>query len=226
MIADKLAELVDEFRLVFTGRSNVVDSILPPLLFVLLNTLLGLEYAIGGSLLLVLVLLGLRLVRGQPLQYALGGLAGVLVAVLVSWLLGSAEGYFLPGILSGAGTVLVALLSLAVRRPLVAWTSYLARRWPLEWYWHPRVRPAYSEVTWMWALFFALRTLLQFLVLRNESLQLVALTNFVTGWPATIGLLVVSYLYGTWRLRNLGGPSVQEFREGAEPPWQGQRKGF
>lgn len=226
MIVDKLAELVDEFRLVFTGRSNVVDSILPPLLFVLLNTLLGLEYAIGGSLLLVLVLLGLRLVRGQPLQYALGGLAGVLVAVLVSWLLGSAEGYFLPGILSGAGTVLVALLSLAVRRPLVAWTSYLARRWPLEWYWHPQVRPAYSEVTWMWALFFALRTLLQVLVLRNESLQLVALTNFVTGWPATIGLLVVSYLYGTWRLRNLRGPSVEEFRKGAEPPWQGQRRGF
>jgi hypothetical protein len=29
------------------------------------------------------------------------------------------------------------------------------------------------------------------------------------GWPATIVLLVVSYLYGTWRLRNLSGPSTK-----------------
>jgi UPF0716 family protein affecting phage T7 exclusion len=53
-----------------------------------------------------------------------------------------------------------------------------------------------------------------------------AFLNVITGWPATIGLLVASYIYGTWRLRTLGGPSVDEFRSGAEPPWQGQRRGF
>jgi hypothetical protein len=46
------------------------------------------------------------------------------------------------------------------------------------------------------------------------------------GWPATILLLAVSYLYGTWRLRNLEGPSVEEFREETEPPWEGQQRGF
>jgi hypothetical protein len=39
-------------------------------------------------------------------------------------------------------------------------------------------------------------------------------------------LLIVSYLYGTWRLRNLGGPSVEEFQAGEEPPWESQRRGF
>ena len=39
-------------------------------------------------------------------------------------------------------------------------------------------------------------------------------------------LLIVSYLYGTWRLRSLGGPSVEEFKSGAEPPWEGQQRGF
>jgi len=39
-------------------------------------------------------------------------------------------------------------------------------------------------------------------------------------------LLVISYLYGTWRLRHLKGPSVEEFKAGAEPPWTGQRRGF
>ena len=44
--------------------------------------------------------------------------------------------------------------------------------------------------------------------------------------PATMILLIVSYLYGTWRLRNLGGPSVEEFKSGTEPPWEGQQRGF
>jgi hypothetical protein len=50
--------------------------------------------------------------------------------------------------------------------------------------------------------------------------------NILLGWPATILLLVVSYLYGTWRLQNLSGPSVEEFEQGAKPPWDGQRRGF
>jgi len=39
-------------------------------------------------------------------------------------------------------------------------------------------------------------------------------------------LLVVSYLYGIWRLGNLEGPSVEEFKLGQEPPWEGQKRGF
>ena len=50
--------------------------------------------------------------------------------------------------------------------------------------------------------------------------------QLLTGWPATILLLIASYLYGTWRLRKLGGPSVEEFKAGTEPPWEGQQRGF
>jgi hypothetical protein len=108
----------------------------------------------------------------------------------------------------------------------VAWTSYIARRWPLDWYWHPQVRPAYSEVTWLWVAFFGLRLLLAFSLFQREATGALAVVQLVTGWPATIILLIISYLYGTWRLRNLGGPSVEEFKASAEPPWEGQRRGF
>jgi len=37
---------------------------------------------------------------------------------------------------------------------------------------------------------------------------------------------VLTYLYGTWRLARLGGPSVLEYKEGAAPPWSGQQRGF
>jgi hypothetical protein len=152
--------------------------------------------------------------------------AGVGVAILVAQVLGRAEGFFLPNIASGALTVLVCLVSILAKRPVVAWTSYLTRRWPLDWYWHPQVRPAYSEVTWLWVVFFSLRLALQVAFFQGEAADLLAVVNFVTGWPATIVLLVVSYLYGTWRLRMLAGPSIEEFKAGAASPWTGQRRGF
>jgi hypothetical protein len=222
MSTNKLDELMEEFRTVLSGRRNLLDSVIPPLVFLLLNALFGFSVAVGGALALALGLTVLRLVKGQPPGYALGGLVGVLLALL----LGRAEGYFLRDIISAAGIALAALASVVARRPLVAWTSHLARGWPWAWYWHPKVRPAYAEVTLAWGIFFALKALLQWALLQRETAGLLSVINVILGWPATIVLLVASYLYGTWRLRNLGGPSVEEFEQDAEPPWEGQQRGF
>lgn len=226
VIVDKITELWEELRTVLTGRGNLLDAILPPLLFVLLNAVGGLAVGLWGALAAALGLSLLRLLQRQDLRYALGGLVGVAAAAGLAWLLGRAEGYFLPGLLNGALTVLLCLASLLLRRPLVAWTSFVARRWPLEWYWHPRVRPAYGEVTAAWTVYFALRLGLQLWLLQHASTTILGALQIALGWPATIVLLVLSYLYGTWRLRQLGGPSVAEFKAGAEPPWQGQTRGF
>ena len=226
MKADKVRELVEEFRLVFTGRSNLADSIVPPVIFLIVNALLGFQVAMWGSLAVALLITVFRLSRRQPLRYAFGGVGAVVLAILVAQLLGRAEGYFLPGIMTGGLTVVGCLVSVVAGRPLVAWTSYVARRWPLDWYWHPKVRPAYNEVTLAWAVFFAVRLGLQWSLFQEQAAGLLAVIQVVTGWPATIALLVISYLYGTWRLRHLKGPSVEEFKAGAEPPWTGQRRGF
>lgn len=226
MVESKVLELWEEFRAVFTGRGNLIDTILPPIAFVALNALVSFEVALWGAVGLALIFSVLRLVRRQPVRYALGGLAGVILAVLIAVLVGRAEGFFLPNILSGVGTILLMLISLVARRPLVAWTSYLARRWPRDWYWHPQVQPAYSEVTWLWLVVFVLRVSLQWAVYQRSEPTLLAATNLLTGWPTTIVLLIASYLYGTWRLRGLAGPSVEEFKTGAQPPWTGQQRGF
>lgn len=223
---DKLREIVDELRMVLAGRSSFLDSLLPPLFFVLVNVLWGVQIAVWASLGLAAAIAVYRLLRRQSLLYALGGAGAVALAALIAHLLGRAEGFFLPTIISGAFTFLLCLVSVLVGRPIVALTSFVARRWPLKWYWHPRIRPAYSEVTWMWVVFFGLRLLLQLNLFQEEAASLLGVVQFLTGWPATIILLVISYLYGTWRLKVLGGPSVEEFEAGAEPPWQGQERGF
>lgn len=222
----KLRELVEEFRAVVAGRGNLVDATLPPVVFLALNAWQGLGFAAWGALALSALLLIIRLIRKQSLKHALGGLAGVVVALLGARLLDSAEGYFLPGVLSGSLVAVACAVSVALGRPLVAWTSHIARRWPLAWYWHPKVRPAYNEVTLFWVLFSGARLAPQLLLVGRAQPELLGAIQLATGWPATVALLATSYLYGTWRLGRLGGPSVEEFESGAEPPWLGQRRGF
>ena len=221
----KLQELTSEFRTV-VGGGRLVDSLLPPLLFALLDALFGLLVAAGGAVAVAALLALLRLVRGQPLLYALLGLAGVAVAALSAWGAGGAQGFFLPGLLSGALLTLGCLGSVLARRPLVALTSHIARGWPLGWYWHPLVRPAYTEVTAAWALFFALRLALQAMAFLRGQDAVGVWVGLLGGWPATVVLLAASYLYGLWRLGRLGGPGMDEFRRGQPPPWEGQRQGF
>jgi hypothetical protein len=225
-MSNKATEIWDEFRSVVMVRGNLFDTIFPPLLFVLLNFTLGFSIAVWSSLAIAAIIAVRRLIMRQSLLYVLGGLSGVILAILISHLLQRTEGFFLPNIIGGGITVLLCLVSVIFRRPLVAWTSFLARRWPLNWYWHPNVRPAYSEVTLIWAVFFGLKLGLQLSLFQNRATDLLAVIQLLTGWPATVLLLVISYLYGTWRLRNLEGPSVEEFRAHVDPPWTGQQRGF
>jgi hypothetical protein len=222
---NKLQELASEFRSM-VGGARLVDSLAPPLLFALLNALFGLFIAGIGAVAVAVLLALYRLARGQRLLYALLGLAGVAIAAISAWGAGGPQGFFLPELLGGGLLTLGCLVSVLVRRPLVALTSHIARGWPLDWYWHPSVRPAYTEVTFAWALFFGLRLALQTLAFLRGQDAVGVWIGVLGGWPATVLLLAVSYLYGLWRLNRLGGPSVHEFRHRQPPPWEGQRQGF
>ncbi len=62
---NKMNELLQEFRTVFSGRSNTADTIIPPLLYALVNMLAGLLPAALSALVLAAILTVLRLVRKQ-----------------------------------------------------------------------------------------------------------------------------------------------------------------
>lgn len=222
----KFQEVLDEFRSVVLGRHKILDAIVPPLVFVLANAIFGLQVASAAALGSALAFTAYRLIKRQPFGYALGGVGGVVLAILIATLSGRAEGYFLPTLITSSLTAAACLISVILRRPLVAFTSYLTRRWPLNWYWHPQVRPSYSEVTIAWALFFGLRAIAQYFFIRQGEIVATGIANVLLGWPALILLLILSYVYGLWRLRHLQGPSVQEFQDESPPPWEGQMKGF
>jgi hypothetical protein len=167
-----------------------------------------------------------RIIQKESLVYSLGGLSGVLLAAIFVNLSGTESGFFLPSLISGGITVVLCIITVTINRPIVAWTSFIARRWPLAWYWHPKVLPAYNEVTIAWAVVFSARLILEYLLFQEDAVNALGVTRIVLGWPFTIALLVASYLYGLWRLGRLAGPSVEEFKAGKSPPWEGQKRGF
>jgi hypothetical protein len=112
--------LTDEFRQTVLGRPGLLDSTLPLLIFILVRLLFGFAYAVTSAVILALIVGGLRLRRGQPAWFAMGGVASVGLAALFSHSTGSEGGYYLPGILRGSMTALGCLVSALLRRPLVA----------------------------------------------------------------------------------------------------------
>ena len=223
----KVKELQEEITLVFSGRGlRLVDSFVPLLVFLLANPVVGLNAALWGALAAAALFALIRIVKKETLVYSLGGLGGVLLAAVFVNLSGSESGFFLPGLISGAVTVVLCVVTVAINRPMVAWTSYIARRWPLDWYWHPQVLPAYNEVTIAWAVAFSVRLVLEFWLFQQDAVNALGSVQVILGWPFTITLLIASYLYGLWRLDRLNGPSVEEFKTGKEGPWEGQKRGF
>jgi hypothetical protein len=222
----KINELLQEFRTVFSGRANTVDTIIPPLLYALVNMLAGLVPAALSAIVLAAILTVLRLIRKQSWHYALSGLVLTLFAAGLAWFSQNAASFFLPDLLASATLLAATLLSIWARKPLAAWSSHLTRAWPKEWYWLPNIRPAYTEVTWIWATFIAVRLSAEYALYQLGNVNLLGWTNILLGWPVTIVVLVISYFYGIWRLAKLEGPSVEEFLSHQPAPWKGQRKGF
>ena len=202
------------------------DSFAPLLAFLIINPLLGFDLALWGALGAAGAFAIYRIAQRESLVYSFGGIGGVLLAGLFVKLSGSETGFFLPGLISGAATVVLCLISVLLSRPLVAWTSFITRRWPLDWYWHPGVLPAYNEVTVFWAVAFSARLVMEYWFFQQGFVSALGAIRIFLGWPYIVILLVISYLYGMWRLGQLQGPSVEEFKAGKQPPWEGQRRGF
>ncbi|MFL7812289.1 MAG: DUF3159 domain-containing protein [Anaerolineales bacterium] len=224
---DRLTEVKEELLSVLSGRGmHLLDTVLPALIFLFLTPLLGILPSLAVSLGTAVVIFLVRVIRKGNQYYALGGLGAAALAGVFALISNSAVGFFLPSLITSGLTVLFLAVSVVIRRPLAALTSHLTRGWPLAWYWHERILPAYVEVTLLWTLSFGARLGLEYWLYLKAEVGSLGLVQTILGWPFTILILVVSYLYGVWRLQQLGGPSVEEFSAEAPPPWQGQQRGF
>jgi hypothetical protein len=217
-------EILEELQSVLKGKT--LDALIPPLVFVLLQSRTDLWIAGLSAALVSLGFAGWRRFKKQTAGYALGGLVSVLLAGGFAFFANSASDYFLPGVLSNTAITGGLLVLAVLDRPVAAYLSHLTRGWKLDWFWRKDVKPAYREVSWFWTLAFVAATSLRwFFYLQGDVAQMAVLST-ILGLPFTIAILIPAYVYGLWRLRQLKGPGIDEYLEGKTPPYRGQTRGF
>ena len=77
-----------------------------------------------------------------------------------------------------------------------------------------------------WLFFFIVRLSIELYLFATSTVDELAIANIIMGIPLLIMVLTISYVYGITRLRLMGGPGIDEFMDGVQPPYRGQVKGF
>lgn len=219
-----LKDIKDELKQFLSGKT--VDALIPPIIYVLVNNLTGLKVAVISALTIAVVLGLVRLLKKESILYALGGILGVVFASGFALISDNAANYFLPKILGSGGLLLLLVISLVIGKPAAAILSHLSRGWQFDWFLRDDIRPAYREVTVAWTLLVLARLILQIIFYQRGDLSELGWASILLGFPATLIVMILTLVYGVWRLKKLGGPGIHEFEAGKKPPWEGQKKGF
>lgn len=197
------------------GPMGMMDSGLPVVVFVIVNIIAGLGWAIGAALAAGVVIAVLRLARRRPVTQAIAGLFGVGIAAFIAYRVGSAKGYFLFGIWSYALYGSALLLSVLVRWPLIGvlWEGLNGRGniWRRD---RRRVR-RYDLATLVWVAVFAARFAVQNLLYASDQVGWLATARLLMGYPLYLLAILVTVLvvgvHGGMRLpalltRRIGAP--------------------
>jgi hypothetical protein len=182
-------------RAMFTTQ-GIVDSLVGPLVFLVLYRAAGLEAAVLGAGAVALALLAWRKLSRQDATTAWYGVAGVAIGAALAGVTGSGTGYFLPKVASnlvyGAGF----LVSVVIGRPLigVAWAFF--HRQPLSWGYRPEVKRVFSALTLMWAGAYFLRAAVYGVLIADSQDRTgsLATASVVLGIPLTALLVAVTLL--------------------------------
>lgn len=179
------------------GVGGLISSVLPVLVFVLVNTVTGLQPAIwsavGGA-----VAVGVwRLCRREPLQPAVSGILGVGVCAFIAYRTGEARGFFLYGIWFSLVAGLAFALSVAVRRPLVGVLWSVLNGSGSGWRLDRRARFGYDVATVVWAVFFLARFGVQRWLYEAQETTLLGVARLAMGLPLT----AVAALVTIWAIR-------------------------
>jgi intracellular septation protein A len=191
---------------------GVVDTLVGPLLFLVLYKTAGLDAAIIGAGVAALAVVGIRWLRGQQLTSAWYGVAGVVLGAALAKATGSGNGYFIPKVASNAFYGAAFLGSVLVGKPLigVAWAFF--HRQPLAWGYRAEVRRVFSALTLMWAGAYFFRAAVYGVLIadRKDNTGALATASVALGLPLTAALLAITLLVIRRSLGPRGRPPAHE----------------
>ncbi|HVE95859.1 MAG TPA: DUF3159 domain-containing protein [Pseudonocardiaceae bacterium] len=179
------------------GVGGLVSSVVPVVIFVAVNPLIGLQPAIWASLGAAMAVGVWRLVRREPLQPAVSGILGVAVCAFIAYQTGEARGFFLYGIWYSLVAGLALVVSVVVRRPLVGVLWSVLNGSGYGWRSDRRVRFGFDVATVVWAVFFLARFGVQRWLYDMQEIGWLGVARLAMGLPLT----AVAALVTIWAIR-------------------------
>ena len=147
--------------------------------------------AIIAAVGIAVVLAAIRLVQRQPIRYVLQAVVPTVVAVVVAARTGRAEDAFVPGILYNAVLAAVAIITIAVGRPLFGFVIGAALGDPTGWAADRGLVKMMSKLTAVMAVSYAIRVVVQLPLFLTHQVLLLGIAKVVLGWPLLIAALAV-----------------------------------
>ena len=164
------------------GVKGFVDAAVPTTAFLVANAVFGLRPAVYTAIACGVLLALVRLLRREPIQHAMSGFLGLVVAAFFAARTGKAEGFFLPGILMSFAYAGGLLASALVGRPAVGYAVALLFGYERTWRDDPVLRRGYTLLTLGWAALFGLRAGFSLVLYLAEQANWLAVVK-LTGTP-------------------------------------------
>jgi len=136
-------------------------------------------------------LAAIRLVQRQPVRYVAQAVVPTVVAVIVAARTGRAEDAFLPGILYNAGLAALAIVTIAVGRPLFGFVIGAALGDPTGWAADRGLVRMMSKLTAVMAVSYAIRVIVQLPLYLADQVLWLGVAKVALGWPLLLAALAV-----------------------------------
>jgi hypothetical protein len=188
------------------GLSGLVVGAVPTFAYVIVNAIAGLDAAVVVAVAASAGLIVMRKIRRESIQPAVSGLLGVVVAALIAFYTGSAEGYFLPGIWASLAMAVVFTVSVLVRRPLVGvvWNLLTSAGARQTWRTDKVALHAFDVATLAFVAVFVARFVIQDWLYDAGSTGWLAFARIAMGYP----MLGLALLVTFWAVRRARGRLV------------------
>jgi intracellular septation protein A len=187
---------MDHIHETLFSAQGIVDTLVGPLLFLVLFKTAGLDAAMIGAGAAALAVVALRWVRRQRLTSAWYGVLGVAVGVAIAKTTGSGSGYFIPKVASNALYGTAFLASVLIGKPLIGVVWAFFHRQPLSWGYRAEVRRVFSALTLMWASAYFFRAVVYGVLIADDQDRTgtLATVSVVLGFPLTVALVLITLL--------------------------------
>lgn len=183
------------------GRRGMVEGAVPTLTFTVGYLLTHeLRTALSVSVGVAVVLLVIRAVQRQPVQFVVNSLVGIGIAAVFAARSGKAEDVFLPGILYNAGYAVAMTLSVLVRWPVVGLMIGSVTGDVSAWRRDPAVVRLCGRLTWVLAAPCVIRVAVQLPLYLAGRVGWLGVTKIALGWPLQVAALsLMAYLLARGR---------------------------